>query len=112
MASGGSIPMFLWPRNRLQPLILLPNHHVTHFGHTLLRAVAIFSQKKSNIVTCATMASGDSIPMFLGARNRLQFSVLPPDLRIVVMEGAPSTIKCLSDVFSRSGYLKNVLFGS
>jgi hypothetical protein len=45
MACRGSIPMFFDPINRLQALILLPGHHVTHFGHTLLRAVGIFSQK-------------------------------------------------------------------
>ena len=36
MVKGYPIPMFFDPTNRLQPLFLPPDHHVTHYGHTLL----------------------------------------------------------------------------
>ena len=44
MVKLDSIHMFFGPTNRLQPLFLPPDHHGTHFGHTFLGAVTIFSK--------------------------------------------------------------------
>ena len=51
MTNGGSIPMFFEATDRLQPLILPPDHNFTHFDHALLWASMIFGQKYKNPIS-------------------------------------------------------------
>jgi hypothetical protein len=76
MENEGSIPMYFEATNRLQPLALPQNHHLTHFDHTLLWASHNFDQKIWKFYTYATMENEGSIPMYFEATNRLQPLVL------------------------------------
>ena len=79
MANGGSIPMFFWGQEstRIINFVIKPSHDLfSYFGATPVSDCGNIGWKIWKYYVFGAMANEGSIPMFFGARNRLESSIM------------------------------------
>ena len=77
---GYSKPMFLDTRNRFKPLVLQPDHHLTHFWPRPCHTVGFFLRKIQNVHISIAMTCGyfSTLHVF-GTENQFKALVLHSD---------------------------------